>query len=135
MGIKQSEFTVTQSISSGASIPYFQNATNFSISWDDFITSLGVTGKLEQIGDPLSVPVITKVGDTYKYRTLESGSGINIGLSPQNGATIKHNFKQDVTNVSLTSGMTLPQPVIASLEAGTGITIVKNGDVITISLA
>ena len=133
-GVKQSDFNTVQSIGSGSFLPFFQSNTNLTIGWDSFITSLGVTGILTPIGDPLAPPVIAKNGKNYNYRTIEAGAGIKTGLSPQDGVLIQHNFKQSPTGTSLTSGMTLPHPVIASVSAGEGITITKVGDVITISL-
>jgi len=105
-----------------------RNGTNVNVSFTNLKSSLGVTGTLNQVGNPLAVPVLDKVGTENNIRNLQSGAGMQFSVAADNGIIAKWNIKQDVIGVSLTSGLSNLQPVMASLSAGLGISIVKTGD-------
>jgi len=130
-GQKISSFTVNNAIDDSALLTFVQSGTNFTITYSDFKTELGVTGTLVSIGDPLATPVLAVDGTEYQIRNIESGAGIITSVSPENGVSIDWNVAQDSEGVSLTSGLTNAQPVISSLVAGLGVSITKVDDEIT----
>jgi len=127
---KISTFPVTVTIPDTAFISYIDTGTNFTISKANFLTALGVTGTMVQIGDPLGVPTFVPAGTVNQFRTLEAGAGINISTSPLNGALIKHNFTQDLVGVPITTGLTNDSPTFVSFIPGDGMAITRVNDVI-----
>ena len=134
IGKKESQFTVKTTITDSDLIRMLVPGQNLTISFGDFKSSLGVTGELSQVGDPLGAPILDKTSATQNnIRNLEDGAGVSFSVSAQNGAIGKWNVAQDSAGVSLTSGLTNKQPVISSLSAGLGISILKTGDEITLT--
>lgn len=124
----------TQSILTGTDLfTLVRSGTNVNVSFTDFKSSLGVTGTLVQVGDPLGVPVLNQVGDTYQIRNLESGSGVLASVSAQNGINLKWNVTQEPSGFPLTGDLTKNKPVISSLIAGTGIGIAQGVDSLVLS--
>lgn len=109
-----------------------RNGTNVNVSFANLKLSLGVTGTLNQVGNPLAVPILDKVGTENNIRNLQSGAGLQFSVAADNGIIAKWNIKQDAIGVSLTSGLSNLQPVISSLTAGLGISLVKTNDNIVI---
>lgn len=94
-GVKQSNFTAQTSIVSGSYIGFFANGYNYKISYDNFLSGLGVTGTIEQDGDVTGVPVLDVDGTINKIRNLEAGTGIAIEVSAENGITISTTQSSD----------------------------------------
>ena len=131
---KTSQFSKLTSLNDASDITLIDNGQNFTISYADFKTGLGVTGTLTSVGDPLGEPVLNNPSpNEYEIRTIESGAGVIASASPENGITLNWNVDQDSEGVPLTSGLTNVKPVISSLAAGPGISIVKVGDEITLT--
>ena len=131
---KISSFTGQTLLDNADLFTFVRNNTNYNINFLDFKNDLGVTGTLNQVGDPLGKPVLEQTGGgVNNIRNLENGAGVSFNLSAQNGIEGNWNVAQDGTGVSLTSGLTEPQPVISSLVQGEGIIIDKVDDAITIS--
>lgn len=129
---KISSFNVSTSLNDSDLFTFVVNGTNKNVAFSDFKLGLGVTGTLTAIGDPLAVQVLSEpTAQDYQIRAIESGAGILANVSPQNGITLDWNVSQDGTGVPITSGLTNAQPVVSSLSAGLGISIVKSGDEIT----
>ena len=132
IGKKESQFTVKTTIVDNEFVRFFTPGQNLAISFSDFKLSLGVTGSLSQVGDPLGAPILEQTSPTQNnIRNLEDGAGVSFSVSAQNGVIGKWNVAQDSVGVSLTSGLLNQQPVISSLSAGLGISILKTGDEIT----
>ena len=131
IGKKESQFTVKTTIIDSEFVRFFVPGQNLAIAFSDFKASLGVTGTLNQVGDPLGAPVLEQNGLAYNIRNMEDGAGMMFSVSAQNGVIGKWNVAQDSAGVSITSGLTNKQPVMASLTAGLGISITKSGDEIT----
>jgi len=130
--MKISQFNVSMTLNNSDLFTFVVNNTNKNITFSDFKSELGVTGTLAQEGDPLAAPILDIVGTDYKIRNAESGSGVLTSLSPSNGVKFDWNVAQDATGVSLTNGLlTASTPAIASLVAGQGLSITKNGNAIT----
>jgi hypothetical protein len=87
-GVKQSNFTAQTSIVSGSYIGFFAGGYNYKITYDNFISGLGVTGTIVQDGAVTGVPVLDTQGTVNNIRNLEAGTGINIAVSAENGITI-----------------------------------------------
>ena len=134
IGKKESQFTVKTNIIDSDFIRMFVPGQNLAISFSDFKLSLGVTGTLTAIGDPLGVPVLQEptAGD-FQIRTIESGAGVIASVSPENGITLDWNVAQDVVGFPITSGLTNPQPVMSSLIAGTGMSIAQGTNSLILS--
>ena len=132
IGKKESQFTVKTTITDSDLIRMLVPGQNLTISFSDFKTALGVTGSLSQVGDPLGAPILDKTSATQNnIRNLEDGAGVSFSVSAQNGVIGKWNVAQDSAGVSLTSGLLNKKPVISSLSAGLGISILKTGNEIT----
>ena len=112
---------------------YFYNNTNYKISYTNFVAGLGVTGSIEQDGDPTGIAVLDIDGTVNKIRNIESGAGILAAVSAQNGVEIKHNFAADGTGSPLLLNTTDATPDIASLVAGTGISVTSTSNYVTIA--
>ena len=134
IGKKESQFTVKTTITDSDLIRMLVPGQNLTISFSDFKTALGVTGSLSQVGDPLGAPILEQTSSTQNnIRNLEDGAGVSFSVSAQNGVVGKWNIAQDSAGVSLTSGLLNKQPVISSLSAGLGISILKTGNEITLT--
>jgi len=130
---KISEFNVSTSLNTSDLFTFVVNGTNKNIAFSDFKSSLGVTGTLNQVGDPLGAPILEQSGNNYNIRNMEDGAGMLFSISAQNGVIGKWNVSQDSAGTPITSGLTNLVPVMASLSAGQGISITKAGDEITLT--
>ncbi len=110
-------------------ITFVRNGTNFNGLFSTLKLSLGTTGTLNPVGAPLGVPVLDQpVAGTNNFRAIESGAGIIASVSAENGINLKWNVSQDAVGEPLFTGLTNAQPVICSVVAGLGISIVKAGN-------
>lgn len=110
-------------------ITFVRNGTNFNGLFSTLKLSLGTTGTLNPVGAPLGVPVLDQpVAGTNNFRAIESGAGIIASVSAENGINLKWNVAQDGVGEPLFTGLTNAQPVICSVVAGLGISIVKAGN-------
>jgi hypothetical protein len=132
---KISNFLAQTSLPSDAYLTYISGNTNYKISLADFNASLGVTGTIEQQGDPLGTPILDKAGSVNGIRNIEDGSGIKTSVSAQDGVTIAHNFIEDTTGVELVVDLTADQPKFRSIEAGAGINVAASNGTIQIALS
>jgi len=130
-----SDFLSQASLPSDTQLTYISGGVNYRISLSDFIASIGVTGTIVQDGDPLGTPVLNTAGSVNNIRNLESGSGIKTSVSPQNGATIEHNFKADTVGAQVVDDLTLSSPTFRSLVAGAGMSVSQSGGEIQIALS
>ena len=131
--MKISEFNVSTSLTDSDLFTFVVNNTNKNVTFDSFKTALGVTGTIQQAGDPLAAPVLDTSGTTYNIRNMESGAGVMASVSAQNGVVFNWNVSQDATGIALTSGLSNSIPTISSLVAGTGISITKTLDAVTVT--
>lgn len=134
-GRKISKFTAQTAIPSDAYLTYIENNTNYKIALADFLSSIGVTGTIVQDGDPLGTPILDTAGSVNNIRNLEDGSGIKTSVSPENGATIEHNFIEDTSGVELVVDLTADQPKFRSIQAGSGISVGASNGTIQIALS
>jgi len=132
-GRKISNFPALTSIPDGATLTFVSGSTNYKISKANFLTALGVTGTLEADGSGSAIAVLQTAGSVYTIRGLEDGAGIVCSVSPDNGITIANNFAQDGTYVAIVDDLTADSPTFASFTGGTGVSVTKSGDVVTIS--
>lgn len=132
-GRKKSDFIAKNVVDAGSYLDYFVNGTNYKISYDNFLSGLGVSGTIVQTGDVTGTAVLNVDGSVNKIRNLENGSGIVTSVSVDNGITISHNFTQDTTGSPIVKDITLASPTFVSLVAGDGIDITAVGDTLEIS--
>ena len=132
-GTKQSNFTAVTSMPSASSIGVFVAGANYQISYANFLTGLGVTGTLEQVGAPLATPVLDIAGTVNGIRSITGGAGIVSSVNAQNGIDITHNFTQDSTGASLLHDISAASPTFVSLVPGAGIGLAVSGDTITVT--
>lgn len=122
-GRKKSEFVAKTSVESGGYLDYVVNGTNYKISYNDFVSNLGVTGSIVQTGLITAAPVLEIDGAVNKIRNIESGSGITANVSVNNGVVISHNFTANSDGLPILLNPTADSPTIASIVAGAGISI------------
>jgi len=134
IGVKKSQFTGGTSISGSATFDYVDSGQNIKITFTDLLTNLGVTGTLEQGGDPLAAPVLDVQGSVNVIRNIEAGFGIAASISGQNGLTIATDFSFDETGVALVDDVSAEAPAFKSLVAGSGVTITGATGTATIAL-
>jgi hypothetical protein len=132
---KITKFLKQTSLPSNAILTHVSSNTNYQIDLDDFQSSLGVTGTIEQAGNVLGTPILNTAGSVNKIRNLEPRSGIKTSVSPENGAIIEHNFIEDTTGVELVVDLTADQPKFRSIEAGAGINVSASNGTIQIALS
>lgn len=132
-GVKQSDFTAQTSIISGSFLGFFANGYNYKISYDNFLSGLGVTGTIAQDGAVTGTPVLDIQGVDNFIRNIEDGAGIVTNISPDNGIEIAHNFTVDSTGEPLMQNISAASPTLVSLVGGTGIAVATSGETIEIS--
>lgn len=138
MGKKQTEFTGVTVLADGSFIGLFADGSNTKISKADFLSALGVTGTLTQIGSTTGAPVLQVDGPNFGIRNFEPGSGTIPLLTALNGLKINHNFNSGVApsgssaGVDILTNVTALSPTIRSLVAGNGAAIFANNGSITI---
>lgn len=132
---RKSQFPKSTTVKNTDQFDFVGDSTNVGISFNDLKDNLGVTGTLEQAGDPQGVAILQKSGTANNIRTLENGSGTKPGLTPRNGIKVDHNFTVDAVGNPMMLNTTALSPVIPSLAAGSGINIsmVDNRYVFTVS--
>ena len=128
MGVKKSNFTALDNIPDDATLDFVSNGSNFKITKADFITALGVTGTLSQLGDPLGTPILNIAGTDNQIRNLEAGAGIGVSVSPNLGAEIKHNFQAGTAGQAVLTDITLASPVIRNIVGITGVSVAVSSD-------
>lgn len=134
-GRKKSDFVAKSSVDSGSYMDYFVNGTNYKISYDNFVSGLGVTGSIVQTGDPTGAAVLNVDGAVNEIRNIENGAGIAANISAQDGVEIKHNFTVDNTGEPIMQNITADSPTLVSIEAGDGINVVTTGTRVVVSSA
>jgi hypothetical protein len=132
-GRKISNFPALTSVPDGAVLTFVSGSTNYKITKGNFLAALGVTGTLVPDGSIAAIPVLQTAGSVYTIRGLEDGAGIVCSVSPSNGVTVAHNFTQEGTHVAILGSISAASPVFASLKGGTGISVSKAGNIITLS--
>lgn len=131
---KISQFTGQGVLNDSDLITFVRGADNFNITFGDLKNTLGVTGDLTAIGDPLGTPILSEPtpGD-FQIRNLESSKGIISSVSPQNGASLETNFDNGTAGTSIIENLSADQLLFRSISAGSGIAVGVSGDSITIS--
>lgn len=130
---KISQTTTVTTLANADFIPAVSSGQNVKITFGDTKTALGVTGTLNAIGGTPNTPVLYEpVASEYHIRGLEDGPGVMFSTTPDNGIKATWNVTQNATGVPIVSGLSNSIPVLSSLLADTGISVVKTGDVIRI---
>lgn len=132
-GRRKSQFIQKSAVDAGGYLDYVVNGSNFKISYDDFVSGLGVTGSIVQTGAITGAPVLDVDGSINKIRNIENGSGVLANVSAENGIKLSHNFVNDATGTPLFLSTTADQPVFASLVAGNGIALTSTDNYVTIA--
>ena len=132
-GVKQSDFTAQTTILAGSYLGFFANGYNYKITYENFLSGLGVTGSIAQDGAVTGTPLLDIQGPVNYVRNLEDGSGIVTNVSAENGITIAHNFTVNTTGEPLMQDISAASPMFVSLVGGTGIAVATVGDTIEIS--
>ena len=132
LGRKKSEFVAKASVDAGSYLDYVVNGTNYRISYDNFVSGLGVTGSIVQDGAVTGAAILDTQGTVNNIRNIENGSGISAEISPENGVILSHNFTQDATGTPIFLDTTADSPTFVSLVAGNGINITSTDDYVTI---
>jgi len=122
-GVKQSNFTAQTSIVSGSYIGFFAGGYNYKISYDNFLSGLGVTGTIVQDGAVTGVPVLDAQGTVNNIRNLEAGAGIAIAVSAENGIAITHAFLADAVGTPLLVDVGEANPTVRSLSVAGGLSL------------
>jgi len=132
-GRKKSEFVAKSSVDAGSYLDYFVNGTNYKISYDNFVSNLGVTGSITAKGPGTAAPVLTTSGSVNYIRGIEDGPGVVANISANDGIKIQHSFTADTTGTPLFLNTTSQNPVVASLVAGDGISLTATSNYITVA--
>ena len=132
-GRKKSQFTQQTTVLANSYMDYFVNGTNYKISYNNFVSGLGVTGTIVQDGAVTGTPILDTDGTINNIRNLEDGSGIVTNVSAENGVTIAHNISRDTTGAPLFLNTTATSPVIASIVSGNGISVTSTDNYVTIA--
>ena len=122
-GRRKSQFIQKSAVDAGGYLDYVVNGSNFKISYDDFVSGLGVTGSIVQTGALTGAPVLDVDGSVNKIRNIENGSGILANVSAENGLILSHNFTASAAGLPILLNTTAASPTIASIVAGAGISI------------
>jgi hypothetical protein len=132
-GRKKSDFVAKATVEAGGYLDYVVNGTNYKISYDNFVSGLGVTGSIVQDGAVTGAAILDTQGTVNNIRNLENGSGIVANISPENGITLSHNFTSDSTGTPIFLNTVADSPTFASLVAGSGINLTSTDNYVTIT--
>ena len=133
---KISSFNVSTSLNNSDLFTFVLNGTNKNISFSDFKLALGVTGTLNQVGDPLGAPILDKTSATQNnIRSLESTKGVIASVSAQNGVALACNFKQSASGSKLITDLNSKQYEFKTLIGGESINITDTGESLRIDFA
>lgn len=132
-GRKISQFNTLTGLPSDSKLTFISGSQNYTITLVDFLAALGVTGIIQQEGDPLGTPILNKAGAVNNIRNLEPGPGIKTAVSAMGGAEIEHNFSANVAGVPVLVNLLEESPLIRSIQAGAGIQVTVANDAITIA--
>ena len=132
-GRKKSSFIAKTSVTAGGYMDFFVSNTNYKIAYSAFVAGLGVTGTITTLGSASGTPILNISGTVNRIRNIENGSGITSSVSASEGCEIKHNFLADGTGHALFKDTTAAQPTIASLVAGSGISLTTTSNYITVA--
>jgi len=132
-GRKKSQFTQQSTVLANSYLDYFVNGTNYKISYDNFVSGLGVTGTIVQDGAVTGAPILDTDGTINNIRNIEDGPGIVANISPENGVVLAHNFTQDATGTPIFLNTTADSPTFASLVAGSAISLTSTDNYVTIT--
>jgi len=132
-GRKKSDFVAKSTVDAGSYLDYFVNGTNYKISYDNFVNTLGVTGSITTKGPGTAAPVLTTSGTINYIRGIEDGPGVVANVSANDGIKIEHSFTADTTGTPLFLSTTSQNPVIASLVAGAGISLTATSNYVTVT--
>jgi len=127
-GRKKSEFVQQSTVLANSYLDYVVNGTNYKISYDNFVSGLGVTGTIVQEGSVTGTAILDVDGTVNQIRNLEAGPGIVTSVSAENGAKISHNFTASADGLPILLNTTAASPTIASIVAGAGISIAAVND-------
>jgi len=130
---KISQFNQQTAIPSGSYFSFIYNGQNYKVLDTDFYSALGVTGTLEQAGDPLGIPILNKAGTVNQIRNIESGPGVNASLSVEGGIQLSSAVTFDDSGVKLVDDATAEILNYRSLIPGDGIAIGGTDGEITIT--
>lgn len=131
---KISQFSALTSLNDSDLVTVVSGGQNFTITWGNLKSGLGVTGSLETTGAALGTPLLNSPSaNEYEIRNLESGSGVKVSVSAENGALLAHNFTQDPGGIDIFRNRTAIQPTFLSLAEGDGIDLSLDGDKLTIA--
>jgi hypothetical protein len=130
---KISAFTAVSAFADTDLINIVRDSTNYTVLWSAAATSLGVTGAIT--GTTGGTAVLYQPTSTSNIvRSLTNGSGVTAYLNATNGITLKHNFTFDSTGAAMTADATISSPVIRSIVAGGGASVVGSANTVTISI-
>ena len=132
-GRKKSDFVQQSTVLANSYLDYVVNGTNYKISYDNFVSGLGVTGTIVQEGAVTGAPILDVDGTINNIRNIEDGPGISANISAENGVVLAHSFTQDATGTPIFLNTTADSPTFASLVAGSGINITATDDYVTIT--
>lgn len=125
----------TQSILAGTDLfTLVRNSTNVNVSFSDFKSSLGVTGTLNQVGDPLGAPTYeSPAAGINNFRNIESSNGIVASLSAQNGVMVSTSFVNGAGGVPIIEDLNADTFKFRSIAAGSDIVVGQSNGSIVIS--
>lgn len=128
-GVRKSRFSGwgNNPIPADTTFDFVYQGTNYKITYQDLINNLGVSGTIEQTGDPSGLPVLDVQGVVNAIRNIIAGNGINGEVDPQNGITLEHGFIQASGGQQVLRDPNVDSPQIRSIVAGTGIAATLNG--------
>lgn len=130
---KTSNFPALTTLPSDTEFSFISGQTNFTITLNDFLAALNVTGSIVQDGDPLGTPVLDKQGAVNKIRNLEEGAGIKLSVSPQNGLIVDTDLRPGGASGSQVLINQTTAPLLRSLVGVGNVQISAAGDIIQIT--
>lgn len=134
MSKKISDFTQQTALQGSDLLNIVRSGTNYNVTFTNVLESLGVTGSLNVVGDPLGIPILEQPSSTVNnFRSLESSKGVLASVSANNGIKLATNFAQGTTGQKIIKDLAANQLLFKSLEAGSDIAINDDGDHLRIS--
>lgn len=131
--IKKSKFVEVLTAEQTDRFDFTRGAQNLAINFANLAAAMGVSGTLQTLGEITAIPVLYQNAGINYIRNILAGSGIAVGVSPQNGVEISHNFTVDNGGVPIMINEGSSSPVFRSIVGGTGISVGGSGNTIQIA--
>ena len=129
--VKISEFTGWGDVAlpDGGYVTFIYNGKNYKMSLANFLSRLGVSGDVVQIGDN-GVAVVIDQGTTKAIRNINTENGIAITTDTDESILLSTDFSFDVVGAKLVDDINAQTLAFRSIVSGAGINVSESAGIV-----